>query len=302
MKSDPVTEATDSSPRAGTGTLWLVSTPIGNLGDLSPRAARTLGEADLLVAEDTRHTAQLLGACGIRRVPGTVISLNEQNERDRTPGLVARLLAGESVALVSDAGTPLMSDPGAVLVAAAARAGVPVSAVPGCCAAVAALTLSALPTDRFCFEGFLPAKTAARRRRLETLRHEPRTLVFYEAPHRIQETLGDMALLLGEARPAAIARELTKKFETVYRGTLAGLAGRAARDEHLARGEIVLIVAGAEDGAGSADDAETDRLLGILLAELPASQAAKLAAQICGRGRRELFERAVALQGRGAPS
>jgi 16S rRNA (cytidine1402-2'-O)-methyltransferase len=194
-----------------------------------------------------------------------------------------------------------MSDPGAALVAAAARAGVPVSAVPGCCAAIAGLTMSALPTDRFCFEGFLPAKPAARRRRLEELRHEPRTLVFYEAPHRIAETLTDMAALLGDARPAAIARELTKKFETVYRDTLAGLAGRAARDEHLARGEIVVVIEGATSTATSTDDAAADRLLGILLAELPASQAAKLAAQISGRRRRELFERAVALQARGNP-
>jgi 16S rRNA (cytidine1402-2'-O)-methyltransferase len=291
----------DSSPRAKTGTLWLVSTPIGNLGDLSPRAARTLGEVDLLVAEDTRHTRELLSACGIRRAPGTLVSLNEQNERARADALVARLMAGESLALVSDAGTPLMSDPGAALVAAAARAGVPVSAVPGSCAAIAGLTLSALPTDRFCFEGFLPAKQAARRGRLEALRTEPRTLVFYEAPHRIAETLADMAAVLGAARPAAIARELTKKFETVYRDTLAGLAALAAEDANLARGELVLVVEGAADAAAVADDAEADRLLGILLAELPASQAAKLAAQISGRSRRELFERAVALQARGTP-
>jgi 16S rRNA (cytidine1402-2'-O)-methyltransferase len=292
----------DSSPRAHTGTLWLVSTPIGNLGDLSPRAARTLGEVDLLVAEDTRHTLQLLTACGIRRAPGTLVSLNEQNERARAPELVARLLAGDSVALVSDAGTPLMSDPGAALVAAAAHAGVAVSTVPGCCAAIAGLTMSALPTDRFCFEGFLPARPAARRRRLEALRQEPRTLVFYEAPHRIAETLADMAALLGDARPAVIARELTKKFETIYRDTLAGLAGRATQDENLARGEIVIVIEGAAGDATSADDAEADRMLAILLAELPASQAAKLAAQISGRGRRELFARAVALQGRGNPA
>jgi 16S rRNA (cytidine1402-2'-O)-methyltransferase len=284
------------------GTLWLVATPIGNLGDLSPRAARTLGEVDMLVAEDTRHTLQLLTACGIRRAPGTLISLNEQNERARAPELVARLVAGEDVALVSDAGTPLMSDPGAALVAAAARAGVAVSAVPGCCAAIAGLTTSALPTDRFCFEGFLPAKPVARRRRLEELRHEPRTLVFYEAPHRIAESLADMAAMLGAARSAAIARELTKKFETVYRDTLAALAGRAAQDEHFARGEIVIVVGGAIHTATSTDDAEADRLLGILLAELPASQAAKLAAQISGRGRRELFDRAVALQTRRNPT
>jgi 16S rRNA (cytidine1402-2'-O)-methyltransferase len=279
----------------------VVSTPIGNLGDLSPRAARTLSEADLLVAEDTRHTSQLLAACGIRRPPNTLISLNEHNERARTPQLVERLVAGENLALVSDAGTPLVSDPGGALVAAAARGGITVSAVPGCCAAIAALTLAALPTDRFCFEGFLPAKAAARRRRLELLRHESRTLVFYEAPHRIRETLGDMTLSFGAARAAAIARELTKKFETVYRGTLADLAGLAGQDEHLDRGEIVLIVAGAASTAKSTNDAEADRLLGILVAELPASQAAKLAAQICGRGRRELFERAVALQKRGGP-
>ena len=195
-----------------------------------------------------------------------------------------------------------MSDPGAALVAAAAHAGVAVSTVPGCCAAIAGLTMSALPTDRFCFEGFLPARPAARRRRLEALRQEPRTLVFYEAPHRIAETLADMAALLGNARPAVIARELTKKFETIYRDTLAGLAGRATQDENLARGEIVIVIEGAAGDPTAADDAEADRLLAILLAELPASQAAKLAAQISGRGRRELFARAVALQGRGNPA
>ena len=290
----------DSSPQVRTGTLWLVSTPIGNLGDLSPRAAHTLGEVDLLVAEDTRHTLQLLNACGVRRAPGTLISLNEQNERARTPELVARLAAGESIALVSDAGTPLLSDPGAALVAAAVHAGVPVSAVPGCCAAIAALVMSALPTDRFCFEGFLPAKAPGRRRRLEELHHEPRTLIFYEAPHRIAETLSDMASVLGHARRAAIARELTKKFETVYRDTLGDLVALAAQDEHVARGEIVVVVEGAA-GTPTTDDAEADRLLRVLLTELPASQAAKLAARICGRGRRELFERAVALQARSGP-
>jgi 16S rRNA (cytidine1402-2'-O)-methyltransferase len=290
--------APDSSPRPRAGTLWLVSTPIGNLGDLSPRAARTLAEAALLVAEDTRHTRELLAAFGITRPTGRMLSLNEHNERARTADVVARLVAGEDVALVSDAGTPLVSDPGAALVAAAARAGVTVSVVPGCCAAIAALTLSGLPTERFCFEGFLPARSGARRRRLETLGGETRTLVFYEAPHRIAESLADLAALLGGERSAVVARELTKKFETVYRDTLAALAERAARDAELARGELVIVVAGAAETASAADDAATDRMLGILLAELPASQAARLAAQLCGRSRREVYERAVALQKR----
>jgi 16S rRNA (cytidine1402-2'-O)-methyltransferase len=274
-----------------------VSTPIGNLGGLSPRAARTLAEAALLVAEDTRHTRELLTACGIARAAGAMLSLNEHNERARTPEVMARLLAGEDVALVSDAGTPLVSDPGAALVAAAARAGVPVSVVPGCCAAVAALTLSAVPSDRFSFEGFLPARTAARRRRLTELRNDPRTLVFYEAPHRIAASLADMAAVLGATRRAALARELTKKFESVYRDTLGGLAAQAARDEWLARGELVVVVEGAPQ-APTADDSTADRLLAVLLTELPASQAARLAAALSGRSRRELYERALALQTR----
>jgi len=293
-----VTAATDSSPRPRPGTLWLVATPIGNLGDLSPRAAHILAEAPLLLAEDTRHTQQLLTACGIRRPPGTMVSLNGHNEHARTPEIVARLVAGEDVALVSDAGTPLLSDPGSALVAAATRAGVSVSAVPGCCAAIAALTTSALPTERFAFEGFLPAKPAARRRRLEELRSEPRTLVFYEAPHRSAESLADMATVLGSARRASIARELTKKFETVYRDTLSALAALAAGDETLARGELVIVVEGAAPEQHAAGDVETDRVLGVLLAELPAPQAARLAAQLCGRPRRELYERAIALQAR----
>ena len=293
-----MSEPTDSIPRARTGTLWLVATPIGNLGDLGPRAAATLAAAQLLIAEDTRHTAQLLKTCGIERPPGTVLSLHEHNERARTPDLVGRLLSGEDIALVSDAGTPLVSDPGAALVAAAARAGIAVSAIPGPCAAIAGLTLSALPAERFCFEGFLPAKAPARRRALEGLQRETRTLVFYEAPHRIAETLADMAAVLGVSRPAAVARELTKKFETVYRDSLSGLAARAAQDADLARGEIVVVVQGADDSHADVADDEVDRVLRLLLAELPTSQAAKLAAQISGRARKELYERALSLQDR----
>ena len=235
------------------GTLFLVSTPIGNLGDLSPRAREVLGGADLLLAEDTRHTAQLLHACGIARPPGTLESLHEHNERDRVPRLLERLRAGASVALASDAGTPLVSDPGAALVHAAAAAGVEIVAVPGPCAAIAALTLAALPAARFAFEGFLPARAAARREALRQLVGEPRTLVFYEAPHRLRESLGDMAAELGEARPAAVAREITKRFESVYRGTLGSLAQQAASDADMSRGELVLVVQGTEQAAARAE-------------------------------------------------
>jgi 16S rRNA (cytidine1402-2'-O)-methyltransferase len=271
-----------------------VATPIGNLGDLSARARHVLEVADLLLAEDTRHTRQLLTACGIGRTSGALESLHEHNEAGRVPVVVERLLGGAKVALVSDAGTPLVSDPGSVLVAAAAAAGIEVVAVPGPCAAIAALSVAALPAARFAFEGFLPPKASARRRALETLASESRTLVFYEAPHRLPETLEDLATALGEDRPAAVARELTKKFETVYRGSLASLARRASTDADMARGEMVIVVQGAE--ATTVADVDADRVLRVLLAELPVSQAAKLAAQITGHPRKELYERALRLK------
>jgi 16S rRNA (cytidine1402-2'-O)-methyltransferase len=285
----------DSIASTAGGTLFLVATPIGNLADLSPRAREVLRTADLLLAEDTRHTAQLLQACGIERPPRSTESLHEHNERERAPRVVERLRAGASVALVSDAGTPLLSDPGAVLVREVARAGLPVVTVPGPCAAIAALSLAALPSERFAFEGFLPAKSAARRRALEALAGEVRALVFYEAPHRLRESLEDLAALLGPGRAAAVAREITKRFETVYRGTLGELARRAATDADMARGEIVIVVQGATETA-AAGDADTDRLLRVLLAELPAPQAARLAAQFTARSRKELYERALQLK------
>ncbi len=281
----------DSIASPARGTLFLVSTPIGNLADLSPRARDVLGRADLLLAEDTRHTSQLLHACGIERAAGAIESLHEYNERERAPQVVDRLRAGASVALVSDAGTPLVSDPGALLVREVAQAGLPVVAIPGPCAAIAALSLAALPVGRFAFEGFLPAKSVARRKALQALEREARTLVFYEAPHRVRETLDDLAAVFGAGRNAAVAREITKRFETVYRGTLGELATRAAADADMARGETVIVVQGAPVDA-VADDADADRILRILLAELPASQAAKLAAQLTGRARKELYERA----------
>ena len=286
--------AADSIGRPAAGTLFVVATPIGNLRDLSPRAAEVLRDADLLLAEDTRHTQQLLKACGIARSSGSLESLHEHNEHGRAAGLVERLQRGASVALVSDAGTPLVSDPGALLVAAAAAAGVPTVAVPGPCAAIAALSIAGLPTERFAFEGFLPARAAARSRALAALARETRTLVFYEAPHRLRECLADLAQGLGETREAVIAREITKKFESVYRGTLAQLAARAADDADLSRGEIVIVVRGAEPAADDAGEAVAAReLLRVLLGELPVSQAAKLAARITGRGRNEMYELAL---------
>lgn len=284
----------DSIARLRPGTLLLVATPIGNLGDLSPRARAVLRNADVLLAEDTRHTAQLLHACGIVRSSGSLESLHEHNERERVPRLIERLLAGATVALASDAGTPLVSDPGAALVGAAAAAGIEVVAVPGPCAAIAALSIAALPAARFAFEGFLPARRAVRRVALQALGAETRTLVFYEAPHRLRESLDDLAATFGADRPAAVARELTKRFETVYRGTLGMLAQQAASDADMSRGELVLVVRGAAC-APSAEDAEVERVLRILLGEMPVSQAARVAAQLTGRARKELYERALRL-------
>ncbi len=286
----------DSTGRPGAGTLFVVATPIGNLQDLSPRAAAWLRDADLLLAEDTRHTRTLLEACGITRTAGTLESLHEHNERERVPVLVERLRGGASIALVTDAGTPLLSDPGSLLVAAAARAGIAVVAVPGPCAAIAALSIAGLPTERFAFEGFLPAKAVARREALQRLAQESRTLVFYEAPHRLAATLADLAAVLGAARPASIARELTKRFEQVYRGTLGELAARSLDDANMSRGELVLVVGGAPaESDATAESRAALHTLELLLQELPVSQAARLAAQLTGRSRKELYEQALQL-------
>jgi 16S rRNA (cytidine1402-2'-O)-methyltransferase len=294
----------DSTGQPAAGTLFVVATPIGNLQDLSPRAAAWLRDADLLLAEDTRHTRTLLEACGIARAAGTLESLHEHNEHERVPVLVERLRGGARIALVTDAGTPLLSDPGSLLVAAAARAGIAVVAVPGPCAAIAALSVAGLPTERFAFEGFLPAKAMARRDALQRLAQEPRTLVFYEAPHRLAATLADLAAVLGAARPASIARELTKRFEQVYRGTLGELAARSRDDANMTRGELVLVVGGAPAEADAAAEARAAlQTLELLLQELPVSQAARLAAQLTGRSRKELYEQALQMskeQGLGA--
>lgn len=266
-------------------TLFVVATPIGNLSDLSPRALDTLRGADAVCAEDTRHTRQLLSHFGIER---PLVALHEHNEETLAQKIVARLLAGETLALVSDAGTPLVSDPGFRLVRAARAAGVRVSPVPGACAAIAALSVAGLPSDRFAFEGFLPAKPAARRERLARLAGETRTLVFYESSHRIAESLADLRAAFGDERPAVLARELTKLFETVLDGTLAGLQAQVEADADQRRGEFVVMVQGAADDA-EGQVVEGRRLYARLVEHLPPSTAAKLAAEISGAPRKALY-------------
>ena len=274
------------------GRLDVVATPIGNLGDLSPRAQEVLAAADLIAAEDTRHTGTLLKAIGISR---PLVSLHAHNESNRVPELLARLAAGDSIALVSDAGTPLLSDPGYELVSEAALAGCEVRAIPGPSAITAALAVAGLPTDRFCFEGFLPARSSERRTRLEAVAADPRTLVFFEAPHRIEECLVDLAAVFGVDRRAAVARELTKAHETTYRGTLAELAEKAKTEPNFARGEITIVVQGARESDHKAESLQLEKVVGLLVKELPPSRAAALAAQLTGARRNEAYALAMRL-------
>ncbi|MFZ5637481.1 MAG: 16S rRNA (cytidine(1402)-2'-O)-methyltransferase [Pseudomonadota bacterium] len=267
------------------GTLFVVATPIGNLGDLSPRALDTLRTVAAVCAEDTRHTRQLLAHYGIEQ---SLIALHEHNESGLAERIVARLRGGDSLALVSDAGTPLVSDPGFRLVAAARAAGLRVSPIPGPSALIAALSIAGLPSDRFAFEGFLPAKAGARRERLARLAGEPRTLIFYEASHRIEETLADAVTAFGPDRPAVVARELTKLFETALDGTLAALHARVAADADQRKGEFVLLIQGAADEA-AAKLAEGRRVYAKLSEHLPPSTAAKLAAELTGASRKDLY-------------
>jgi 16S rRNA (cytidine1402-2'-O)-methyltransferase len=282
--------ADPQSPHAGK--VFVVATPIGNLGDLSPRAREVLASVSLIAAEDTRHTRQLLQSFGIDTA---ITSLHEHNEAEKSSALIERIVRGESLALVSDAGTPLISDPGFDLIAAARAQGIEVIAVPGPCAAIAAVSVAGLPTDRFTFEGFLPAKSTARRSQLEALAAETRTLVFYEAPHRLVETLEDMAAAFGAERRASVSRELTKRFETTYAGTLGELLAAAKRDDNMSRGEIVIVVAGAAPLQRESMALDAQQLMRALLQELPAAQAAKIAAKITGLKRAELYELAVRL-------
>jgi 16S rRNA (cytidine1402-2'-O)-methyltransferase len=284
---------------ANLGRLAVISTPIGNLGDLSPRAREELAAAELVAAEDTRRTGQLLTTLGLSR---PLVSLHEHNERERIDELLEKLRRGARIALVSDAGTPLLSDPGFELVRRVAQEGMSVVAVPGPSAITAALSIAGLPTERFSFEGFLPARLGERRTRVAELAGETRTLVFFEAPHRIAESLEDMAAGFGTTRRAAVARELTKVFETVYRGTLTELAAQARSDTNFTRGEITVVVEGAPRVADDvAPRAQLDATLTILLSELAPSKAAALAARLTGAKRNDAYARALELSKGAAP-
>jgi 16S rRNA (cytidine1402-2'-O)-methyltransferase len=269
--------------RAGRGTLYVVATPIGNLGDLSPRARETLAKADIVAAEDTRHTRGLLSEIGAE---SRLIAYHEHNESERVPQLLARLAEGLAVALVSDAGTPLVSDPGWRLVHAARAAAFDVVPIPGACAATAALCASGLPTDRFVFEGFLPRRDAARAERLSELRDEPRTLLFYEAVHRIADTIAALRAAFGAERQAVIARELTKTHEQIVSGSLAELEARLGSEVPLL-GEFVVVVAGAAPTAP--DEEEARRVYALLAAEVSPAQALKLTRAITGIARNALY-------------
>ena len=272
------------------GTLYIVATPIGNLDDISARAVRVLAEVDYILCEDTRHSGRLLTALGIR---ARTLSMHEHNEEARAGEVIDGLRAGRDYALISDAGTPLISDPGYRLVNSAAAAGLRVSPVPGACAAVAALSVSGLPTDRFCFLGFLPARKAARRNFIEELTTETGTLVFYETGRRLESMLLDCAAVLGACRSASVAREMTKVFETVYRDTLADLARIVGDDPDATRGECVVIV---EGGVGEVDSGpQVEKALRVLLDELPASAAARTVARLYPVERRAAYALALKL-------
>ena len=269
---------------ASTGTLYVVATPIGNLDDLSPRACRVLGSVDLIAAEDTRRTRGLLSKFGVKT---PTISYHDHNEANRSAILLKRLQDGESVALVSDAGTPLLSDPGLLLVRAAHEAGVAVVSVPGPSALSAALSVAGEPTDRFVFEGFLPRRAGPRRARLQFLARETGTVVLFESVHRIRKTLAELRALFGSDRPASIVRELTKLHESVYRGTLGTLTERLG-DKIPLKGEFVLVIAGAGEKV-RAEDEEILRVFKLLTAEVSNTLAVALTAKILGVSRNRVY-------------
>lgn len=277
------------------GVLYVVATPIGNLGDLSARAREILAKADVVAAEDTRHTARLLTHFGIKR---PLLACHDFNERERSEQIVERLQRGECVALVSDAGTPLISDPGYHLVSAVREADLKVVPVPGPCAMVAALSVSGLPSDRFFFEGFLPAKGSGRRKRIAELADFPHTWIVYESPHRIQDFLADVVTELGSERRVVLARELTKTFETVLSGSAGELQQILIDDENQRRGEFVVLIQGAEktDIAEDGISEEALRTLSILVEELPMKQASQIAAKLTGLKPKLLYNAGLAMK------
>jgi len=275
------------------GSLYIVATPIGNMGDMTERAQKTLIDVDVIAAEDTRRSGQLLHNFEIST---PMIAVHEHNERQICDSLLARIEKGESIALISDAGTPLLSDPGYFLVNQARERGISVVPIPGVSAVITALSVAGLPTDRFVFEGFLPAKSTARQQKLEKLKDDTRTVIFYEAPHRIVEMLKDCQRVLGGQRKVVLARELTKTFETVHGDVLDALIPWVEADENQRKGEFVVLVHGAATREDTGVDAESERILLILLRNLPVKQAASLAANITGLKKNALYQFALEIK------
>ncbi len=269
--------------------LYIVATPIGNLTDITQRAISILKTVDVIAAEDTRHTGLLLKHLNIKN---KLLSLHEHNEHSQSSIIIKHLERGESVALVSDAGTPLISDPGFFLVREAKHAGFKVVPIPGACAMITALSVSGIATDRFVFEGFLPQKPGARQKQLKAIANEQRTLVFYESTHRIIDCLKDMKKILGDERLVTIARELTKTFETVHSDTLKNTLNWMLDDPQQKKGEFVVILSGNQKPS-STSEVEVDRMVDILMKQLPMAQATAVAAEISGQRKKELYQRAL---------
>lgn len=277
-----------------TGKLYIVATPIGNLSDITQRALEVLRKVPLIAAEDTRHSRSLLQHYGINT---PLLAYHDFNETAQAGQLLDKVVAGTDLALVSDAGTPLISDPGYQLVREAHRRGIAVVPVPGPSAVVAALSTAGIASDRFTFEGFLPARQTARVAALEALAAESRTMVFYEAPHRIADCLQDMLAVFGEAREITLARELTKAFETIAHGPLAKISAFVAADANQQKGEIVLVLAGSRNKSSEIDGRALS-FLKVLMEELPLRKAAVLTARLTGVPRAELYDAGLRLQGR----
>ncbi|QBM18029.1 ribosomal RNA small subunit methyltransferase I [Marinobacter sp. JH2] len=286
--------SSERTPVSAGGQLYVVATPIGNLDDVTERARQVLAKADLVAAEDTRHSGRLLQHLGLNK---QMLALHDHNERARVSQILDALSQGQSVALVSDAGTPLISDPGYILVREARAAGYSVSPIPGACALVAALSAAGLPTDQFLFAGFLPAKRVGRKTALEGFKHQPATLVFYESPHRITDFMEDLIEVLGADRECVLGRELTKTFETFYAGPAGEVLSELLADPHGAKGEFVVMIRGSEGVQGAEASVDANKLLAMLVKELPVKKAARIVADVCGLGKNELYQRALEMKG-----
>lgn len=275
------------------GKLYVVATPIGNLEDMSFRAKSVLSQVNWIAAEDTRHSSGLLQHFNIH-VP--LIAYHDHNENIRVDALIQKLKSGESGALISDAGTPLISDPGYLLVSKALEANIPVIPIPGACAFVAALSVAGLPTDRFTFEGFLPAKSAARQKRFKELAKLPYTLIFYEAPHRVQDFLEDALQVLGPKRLATIAREITKKFESIYHTTLENLLQQVKQETIPTKGEFIVMVSGFEQGASDDEMIAAEQILRALLPELSLKKAVEITVKLSNQPKNKIYDLAMSLK------